>query len=284
MQFKLRAIIIKRTADFPRSKFYTGSAFDMEQKVCDFLKKRVWAVVGASNNQEKYGYRIYKTLDRYGYTVYPVNPREKTIEGRQCYSSLAELPVRPDVADLVVPPAVASAVVKECAQLGIDKVWFQPGVDDENVLNTTRQLGLNYVNKTCAMVESSKRYTLGRNAWAVVADSENSIAKNITDFLHEKGYTTHMVISKTHVNTLEQLPFKPDVLAIATDPVTAEAVIRECRDRGISFIWLQEGYESEALINLALSLQITVVHHASIIDEYSSVTGCKDGREEASIK
>jgi uncharacterized protein len=284
MQFKLRAIIIQRTADFPQSKFYTGSAFDMEQKVCDFLKKRVWAVVGASNNQEKYGYRIYKTLDRYGYTVYPVNPREKVIEGRQCYSSLAELPVRPDVVDLVVPTAVASAVVKECAQLGIDKVWFQPGVDDENVLNTTRQLGLNYVNKTCAMVESSKRYTLGRNAWAVVADSENSIAKNITDFLHEKGYTTHMVISKTHVNTLEQLPFKPDVLAIATDPVTAEAVIRECRERGVAAIWLQEGYESEALINLALSLQITVVHHASIIDEYSSFTGCKDGREEASIK
>lgn len=246
----------------------------MEAKVCDFLQQRVWAVVGASNNPDKFGYRIYKVLDRYGYTVYPVNPREREIEGRQCYASLAELPAKPDVVDFVVPPSVATAVVKECAQLGIDKVWFQPGVDDDNVISVAQTLGLNFVHKTCAMVESSKRYMLGRKTWAIVGDGENSIAKEIAEFLRNKNYTVHLAIPKPGTKALTQLPFKPDVLAIATNQISAETVIRECKEQGINYIWLQAGFESEALINLAISLQLTVVHHASIIDEYPSVTKC----------
>jgi hypothetical protein len=256
----------------------------MERKICEFLQQRVWAVVGASNNPEKYGYRIYKLLGSYGYTVYPVNPREKEIEGQRCYTSLAELPVKPDVVDFVVPPSVAATVVKECAQLGINKVWFQPGVEDDNVIRVTQQLGLNFVHKTCAMVESSKRYMLGRNTWAIVGNGDGHAAKSITDFLRVKGYTVHLVIPRPGMAALAQLPFKPDVLAIAADQILAEALVRECKKLGIAYIWLQSGYESEALINLALSLQLTVVHHASLIDEYPSVTECNDGMWKLPIK
>jgi len=256
----------------------------MEKKICDFLQQRIWAVVGASNNPEKYGYRIYTLLGRYGYTVYPVNPREKEIGGQKCYTSLADLPIKPDVVDFVVPPSVAASVVRECSQLGISRVWFQPGVDDDNVVRTTQQLGLNFVHKTCAMVESSKRYMLGKHTWAIVGSGDGHEAKSIGDFLRDKGYTVHTVIPKPGAEALAQLPFTPDVLAIAADQFLAEAVLRECAERGISYIWLQSGYESEALINLALSLQLTVVHHASVIDEYPSVTECKDGTWKTSIK
>jgi predicted CoA-binding protein len=246
----------------------------MKSEACDFLQQRVWAVVGASNNPEKYGFRIYKLLDRYGYTVYPVNPREKEIAGRQCYASLAALPVKPDVVDLVVPPFAAAEVVKECARLGINKVWFQPGVDDENVISATRQLGLNFVNNACAMVESSKRYMLACKAWAIIGDGQTNAAADIADFLHNKGYTTHLIQPKPGTAALSELPAQPGMLAIVADQLLAESVLQECRERGIEYVWLQSGYESDALINLALSLQLTVVHHASILSEYSSVKAC----------
>jgi len=83
---------------------------------------------------------------------------------------------------------------------------------------------------------------------------------------------------------LALLSFKPDVLAIAADQILAEALVRECKKQGIASIWLQSCYESEALINLALSLQLTVVCHASLIDEYPSVTECNDGTRQMSIK
>jgi len=49
------------------------------------LEKKVWAVVGASDNPEKYGNLIYKKLKSRGYRVYPVNPNYETIDGDKCY-------------------------------------------------------------------------------------------------------------------------------------------------------------------------------------------------------
>ena len=46
------------------------------------LEKKVWAVVGVNENTEKYGNMIYKKLKRYGYKVYPVNPKYQEIEGK----------------------------------------------------------------------------------------------------------------------------------------------------------------------------------------------------------
>jgi predicted CoA-binding protein len=39
------------------------------------LEKKIWAVVGANNDPDKYGNIIYKKLKSRGYEVYPVNPK-----------------------------------------------------------------------------------------------------------------------------------------------------------------------------------------------------------------
>ncbi len=43
------------------------------------------AVVGASNNPQKYGNEIVQHLVREGHTVFPVNPKVKTFLGIPCY-------------------------------------------------------------------------------------------------------------------------------------------------------------------------------------------------------
>ena len=92
-------------------------------------------------------------------------------------------------------------------------------MDDDNVIRATQQLGLNFVHNTCALVESSKRYMLGRNTWAIVGNGDGHTAKSITDFLRDKGYTMHLVIPRPGMAALAQLPFNPDVLAIAADQI-----------------------------------------------------------------
>lgn len=42
-------------------------------------KNFIYAVVGASNNEEKYGYKVFKDLLDAGYKVLPINPSEKEI-------------------------------------------------------------------------------------------------------------------------------------------------------------------------------------------------------------
>jgi len=44
-------------------------------------KNNKFAVIGASNNEEKYGYKVYKQLKKNGYQIYPINPREELIDG-----------------------------------------------------------------------------------------------------------------------------------------------------------------------------------------------------------
>ena len=115
------------------------------------LEKKVWAVVGANQNPEKYGNIIYKKLKSNGYEVYAVNPLYDTIEGDPCYKDLSSLPRVPDVINMVVSPKRAKPVNEEAAKLGIKYIWFQPGTHDSEVLELARNLGLETV-QACVLV------------------------------------------------------------------------------------------------------------------------------------
>ncbi len=117
----------------------------------EMLEKKVWAVVGATPNEDKFGYKLYKRLYKTGYDVYAVNPMYDKIEDDVVYENLSALPVVPDVIDMVVSPKRALPVLEEAAKLGIKYVWFQPGTHDEEVLAKADELGLEYV-LSCVLV------------------------------------------------------------------------------------------------------------------------------------
>lgn len=121
--------------------------------VTELVNKKNWAVVGANENRDKFGYKIYKFMLNAGYNVYPVNPGLEQVLGHKCYASLRDLPVMPDVVDVVVPPKVGEQIMRECAELGIKHVWLQPGADGEQVVKTAEELGLNVV-RACILVEA----------------------------------------------------------------------------------------------------------------------------------
>lgn len=115
------------------------------------MEKKIWAVVGATIDQEKYGYKIYKALKDAGYTVYPVSPKYDEIDGDKAYKSLGDLPQKPEVVDFVVNPKVGLGVVKECAELGIKNIWFQPGTVSDELLTLAEEKGINAV-QACVLV------------------------------------------------------------------------------------------------------------------------------------
>lgn len=111
----------------------------------EMLQKKIWAVVGASENTEKYGYMIYKKLKALGYEVYPVNPNCTTIDGDKCFPNLACLPRSPQVVDMVVPPKHGLKILEQAASLGIKNIWLQPGSESFDLLMVADSLGLNTV-------------------------------------------------------------------------------------------------------------------------------------------
>ena len=120
-------------------------------------RKNVIAVVGASRDPEKYGHRVYGDLKEAGYAVYPVNPNAAEILGDRCYPDLKSLPVKPDVVNVVVPPEITEEVVKSCKELGITKVWMQPGSESEKAIEYCEANGIDVVYGVCIMVERRKR-------------------------------------------------------------------------------------------------------------------------------
>lgn len=125
---------------------------DKQHLISDFVNRRVWAVVGASQDQSKFGYRVYRSMRDAGYTVYPVNPRGGELDGAKVYPSLAELPQQPEVIDLVVPPPSTEQVVKEAHRLGLTRIWMQPGAESEAAIAYCLDHGMQVVYDACAMV------------------------------------------------------------------------------------------------------------------------------------
>jgi len=124
----------------------------MDKRIADFTGRRVWALVGASTDPAKYGYRIYKTLTAAGYKVYPVNPKGGELDGAKIYPSLADLPEQPEVVDIVVPPQVTEQVVRQAKALGLTRVWMQPGAESPAAIQYCQENGIEVVHDACAMI------------------------------------------------------------------------------------------------------------------------------------
>lgn len=125
-----------------------------EELIDDFVGRRVWAVVGASENRAKYGYRVFRSLHRSGYTVYPVNPAGGELEGVPMYPTLASLPEMPEVVNLVVQPEVTEQIVREAYELGLARIWMQPGAESEAAIEFCHEHDMQVVYDACAMVHS----------------------------------------------------------------------------------------------------------------------------------
>ncbi|MEM4846866.1 MAG: CoA-binding protein [Thermosphaera sp.] len=132
--------------------------FMNEELIREFLDRRnVFAVVGASRDPQKYGYQVYRDLKSAGYKVYPVNPNAQEVLGDKCYPSLKELPAKPDVVVTVVPPQVTELVVEECKELGVRKIWMQPGSESEKAVEYCEKNNIAVVHGACIMIERKRR-------------------------------------------------------------------------------------------------------------------------------
>lgn len=116
--------------------------------------KATIAVVGATDNTQKYGSVIYRDLKRKGYRVFPVNPGRDTVDGDPAYASVADLPVAPDIVNLVVPAEVGVQVVRQALDVGYDRIWVQPGAESPELLTLLQESDAEYIADACIMVRS----------------------------------------------------------------------------------------------------------------------------------
>lgn len=118
----------------------------------EMLKQRNWAVVGDVLNQNKFAAIIKERLIKNNYRVFPVNPRSKSEE---VYKSLKEINGDIDVIDLCINPKTGLEIVREAHELGIKKIFIQPGAGSEDIIKFCQEQGMD-VFEGCVLVELGK--------------------------------------------------------------------------------------------------------------------------------
>jgi predicted CoA-binding protein len=112
---------------------------------------KVVAVIGASRHREKFGNRAVRAFSEQGYTVIPINPHEREIEGLQAYASVLDVPGPIDVASFYVPPDIGALVIEDVATKGIAEVWLNPGSESDALVARARMLSIQPIT-ACSIV------------------------------------------------------------------------------------------------------------------------------------
>ncbi len=63
---------------------------------------KIVAVIGASADRRKFGNKALRAFAGQGYTVIPVNPHEREVEGQRAYASVLDIPGPIDMATVYV--------------------------------------------------------------------------------------------------------------------------------------------------------------------------------------
>lgn len=124
---------------------------------------RTIAVVGLSPNVLRPSNFVGFYLQRHGYHITPVNPREEEILGEKSYPSLSAIPFPVDVVDVFRAPEAVPGIAAEAVQIGARTLWLQFGVISEEGAAIARQGGLEVVMDRCMKVEHARH--LGRMHW-----------------------------------------------------------------------------------------------------------------------
>ena len=119
---------------------------------------KVVAVIGASNNRQKFGNRAVRAYRQQGYTVVPINPHEAEVEGLRAYASILDVPGPVDMASFYVPPEIGEQVIGDVARKGVAEVWLNPGAESDELIARARALSLSPI-VACSIV------ALGQNPY-----------------------------------------------------------------------------------------------------------------------
>ncbi len=126
---------------------------DEAKEAIEILKNsKIFAVVGATSNPEKYGYKIFEALKEAKYQVFPVNPKYEAINDVACFPTLRLLPEKPELVVTVVPPEVTLKTVEDCYELAIPAVWMPPGSWSEEAVAKARLYGLKVIYDRCLII------------------------------------------------------------------------------------------------------------------------------------
>jgi predicted CoA-binding protein len=116
------------------------------------------AVVGLSSNPLRDSFEIAEFLQRKGYRIIPVNPKETEILGEKAYPSLLDVPkdIRIDVVDVFRRAEATPPIARDAVAVGAKVLWLQDGIVSEEAARIAEEGGLTVIMGVCIRTTSRR--------------------------------------------------------------------------------------------------------------------------------
>jgi len=189
------------------------------------------AVLGASSTPGKVGHDIFENILRGGYTgtLYPVNPKAKSILCIKAYPSILEVPDDVDLAMVILQPRLAMQAVQECVQKGVKGIVIVSagfrevggeGLETENrIVDICREADIPLVGPNClGVINPQESVRLNASFSRRMPDEGNvsfisqsgALCTAVLDFAADRGFGFSKFISignKADVDELDLLNY-----------------------------------------------------------------------------
>jgi predicted CoA-binding protein len=125
------------------------------EEIRDLLaSSRTVAVVGLSDRPFRTSHSIARSLQEFGFRIFPVNPElDGPVLGEDPYGLVEEIPEPVDIVDVFRRSEKVMPTARDAVAAGAKVLWMQSGVVNEEAASYARENGLTVVMDRCIMVD-----------------------------------------------------------------------------------------------------------------------------------
>jgi predicted CoA-binding protein len=115
------------------------------------MAEKTVAVLGASNNPDRYSNKAVKLLLEHKYNVIPVNPKLDFIEGIKVVKTLGDIKKPVYTLSLYIGPERITPLIPDILNLKPQRVILNPGTESAELTNALKKANIAYL-EACTLV------------------------------------------------------------------------------------------------------------------------------------
>ena len=128
------------------------------------------AMVGVSNDPTKASTIVMKYMQKYGFKVFPVNPKAKgqKILGEEVFEKITDIKDPIDIVDVFRPSVEALDIAKDTVSIKAKVLWLQLGIRSQDAKKIVEENKIEYIEDKCTKMEYQKHFLKVRQAFPVL--------------------------------------------------------------------------------------------------------------------
>ena len=130
------------------------------------------AMIGVSNDPTKASTIVMKYMQKYGFKVFPVNPKAKgqKILGEEVFEKITDIKDQVEIIDVFRPSTEALDIARDTIKIGAKVLWLQLGIKNEEAKKLVQSKNIEYIENKCTKMEYQKYFLKMRQAFPVLQD------------------------------------------------------------------------------------------------------------------